>query len=107
MRSFQRHVIRDRQGTDSRLRSFRAEPFSQKVHKLVSHEDVNFTARNGWLFLPKNRNSKALETVCLSPAHYCDTVSKGGRADSIVITAPARRLVKGKALISWMLIPDI
>jgi len=76
-RSFRRHVIRGRQGTDSRLRSFRAEPFSEQIHKLVFHENVNFLDKNGWLFLAKNRNSKALETGCLFPAHDCDTVSKG------------------------------
>ena len=81
--SFRLHVIRGRQGTDRRLRSFRAEPFSEQIHKLVSHEDVNFTDKNGWQFLTKNRSSRERRSAFptqkhLYPLHAIATQYRGG-----------------------------
>ena len=83
--SFQLHVIQDRQGTDRRLRSFRpacaqplrqgrAEPLSEQIHKFVSHEDVNFTEKNGRLFLKKTAILK-LSKPAVCPLHAIATQS--------------------------------
>jgi len=94
IRIFRLHVIRDRQGTDSRLRSFRAEPLSEQIHKLASHENVNSTGKNGGYSFQRTAILKlskpvvcALHTIATHPLAGEDG-GEGGWFDELTMVHP-------------------